>query len=804
MMRPTRHGVLRASQLVISVLATAWLALVTIYFLRSNLPLIHNEQQPFGVFSGLFGAWSFSLANTPPVALLCAVIHALLTAVFGALVLLNCRVRATLAAFLALSFTVGFGLSGVAFVLLTMAHGLHTPLVWLGWIVMIAVLVIAGRRRGCLCWRDAIVRDDAGESLGMRVLWWCAATIVALITAATFWHALFFPETYWDSLILYLGYGRMTFLQHAFPFKAEAQVGIGLGANYPHLYSNYCAVASTMFGQWNDLHARLAAPLAGLGATVLTYETTRLLWKNRLHAIMVALLFRALPNGIAYSTYASDYAFAILFAAAFLCCIAMYAKTGGRGWLLLTALMPGIAMNLNYLMGVLWPVWLVAILLVNHLRGRAAVVLLRDRFLWVAFACGLVVGAPWYVRNTVLTNNPVYSFFPQVFTGSVRTNRDVLASANLEWFRNGDGIGRVAEFMHDFRTGGPERDVNSDAFTREATLGDRVASSFLYWVGFETVRFTDSGGGLTVGLWRDRLVHLLKLFSADPMQSRRESASLSILRWQHSYKMMVLFPALLGPSMLLLALMGLSRAGALRNRGEDFVARATTMAAAALLVMGLLAYEYLLADFYLYQIIAVIVPAAIIASVLFHVISRHARLSRMILPVVYGLVLVQGIAPGLAFALMGFKFTGAQVLHGELFAQTNLAALRHAGMSSAEFYRLQYGADPDMWDFVNRNLKNQAILTHENRHYVFDPSITFIHLDDWEMQQGYDLPTAQATMDFLKAHGLRYYLRTRNEANHKITMRLHMDRVIDGSHARELFRAGDNVLYELEPATGGP
>ena len=797
MNRPAPSGVLRKIQLSVASLAVVWFALITIYFLRSNWPLIHSEGAPLGVFSGLFAPWSLSLDNTPPLQFIAALIYALMTTAFGALVLLNCRAKASLAAFVSLSFTIGFGVSGVAFVLLTMAGLLNTAAVWIGWIAMSAVLFSIAKKRRALSLREAITRESEPSTTGDRV-WWCAAAVViGLITIATFWHALFYPETYWDSLILYLGYGRMTFLQHAFPFKAEAQVGIGLGANYPHLYSNYAAVASTFFHHWSDLHARLAAPLAGLAATVLVHETTRALWRNRVHAIMTTLLFRAIPNGVAYSTYASDYAFAILFAAAFLYCIAIYTRTRSRGWLLLATILPGIAMNLNYLMGILWIVWAAAIVFAQYLRGESLFASLRSRALWVAFACGLAIGAPWYIRNAVLTKNPVYSFFPQIFTASVNTNPAVLDSANLEWFRNGDGIGRVAEFTHDFRSRAPERDVNEDNFTREATLRDRFAASFLFWVGFETIHFPSESNDYIVGRWVDRLFHLLQIFSEDPNQSRNIDDSLSILRWQHSYKMMVLFPGLLPSCVLLLLFAGLARVRALCNRSVEFQVRAVTLAAALLLTASLLAYEYLLADFYLYQIIAVIVPAALVSSVLFHAISRGRTASLVLPPIVYTIVIVQGIAPGLAFALMGFKFTGMQQMRGELFTQANLAAFRHPGISAAEFYRLQYGADPDMWDYVNEHLKSQRILTHENRHYVFDPSITFIHLDDWAMQQGYDLPSAQATVAFLHSHNLRYYLRTRNEANHKINERLGMDRVIEAGLAKEIFRAGDNVLYEF-------
>jgi hypothetical protein len=794
---PQGRPLLSGIRIAAAVAVTGWAVLITAYFFRSNASLL-------GVFGSLFGSYTFSSDNSQPIDVLQALVATALTFGFGALLLRAIGVRAPLPCFLALAYAIGFGVSGVAFTLLTMAHALHPLPVWGLWGLLFAgpAVIVARRRR----------EEPAPESapcvpipsrLYERLFWIAALVLCALITVTTFWHAVFLPETYWDSLILYLGYGRMTFLQQRVSLQGRGPSRHRPRRQLPAFVLKLWAMASTLFSHWSDLHARLAAPLATLGALVLVYGTVLDLWKNHTWAAMAALLFRAIPNGIAYSMYASDYAFAILFMAAFLYGVAQYARRFSSPWLLVLTLLPGISMNLNYLMGILWVVWGVAVLGTWLLRGEGprlsdrAIGFLRSRALWLSFATGMAIACPWYIRNYALTNNPVYSFFPQIFTSSIRINREVLDSAHLEWFRNGDGVGVPAEFIRDFRAGHETRDVQADDFRREATLADRLNASFFFWVGFETVRLRDKQDPV-VGSWVDRVAHLLHLVTVESPESRNVSKDMGILRWNHGYKMMPLFPGYFFPVVLLAA------AGLFLKRAErtgpspDFVVRVVTLGAAFLLAGCLLAYQYLLADFYLYQVIGIIVPAAITASFLFHFLSQTRRVGTALGIIVYTLVLVQGIAPGLAFGLMGFKLSTARQLGGELYSQGNLAAFRNPGLPPSVFWRLQYGADPDMWDFVNEHLKGERLLTHENRHYVIDPSITLVHLDDWDMQQGYDLPTAQATLEFLRAHGIRHYLRIPNEGKHKVNQRLGMGRLEKEGLMTVVYTAGESVLFELK------
>lgn len=793
MTAPVRHPVALWLGRLARVAVVLWIVLVFVWFLRTNTHLVYRPGRWFGIFSELGGPWSFSLRNTPAGGMLQAIFALALTQLFGVLTLRALRVRLPLLEEQALAFPIGFGLSGVFLELLTMAHGLRPLFLWPLWAVMLGVA-------GWLAWRargteseallafpepSPTVDDTAFPGRVERAFTVAAVVLAGLITLATFWHALLLPESYWDSLILYLGYARMTFLQGAFPFKAEAQVGIGLGANYPHLFSTYGAMASALFNHWSDLPQRLAAPVAGLASTMLVYTTCRATWRSPAVAAGAALLFRSVPYGIAYATWASDYAFAILFTAAFLRAWALFQERPDVGRLLLFALVPAVSMHLNFLMGILWVPWAGAVV-VASLQGGAPLALLKRRVFWgIYFGC-VAISLPWYIRNYALTGNPVYAFFPEIFTKSVRMNAEVLRSAELEWFRNGDGVGKLAESYWDLENR-TERDQASPDFQRRAKLPERLLASYRFWLGYDFIRVSPKG--LSFGPLLPRLAYLFQVTHAESNDTEPRGDDLVLVRWPHAYKMMILFPACFFPALVVLALT------LARERGRRLAVPLVTAATALLL----LAYMYLLADFYLYQIIGIVAPAAVCAGGLLAwlLTRRDDGLRRWIQLPLFAVLLLQGIAPGLAFALMNFKFTGAREIEGQMFSQTNLDAFRNPGMDPELFYRLQYGDDVPMWGYVNDHLKGQRLLTHENRHYVFDPSITLVHLDDWEVQQGWNRKSADEVYAFLKSRGLHWYLRAPMEFKHAINRRLGMELLLQAGYLREAYRSGDNMLYEV-------
>jgi 4-amino-4-deoxy-L-arabinose transferase-like glycosyltransferase len=815
----------RAVGVVLWTLALSWSLLQVVYFLRTNTGLWFDGPLGFGgVFRGLLARdWSFALTHCPPLALLGALLVAAMTTALGVRLLHALGVRLRPLALGALGFGVGLGVSGLAFELLTMARLLHTLPAWGVWVLLFGATEWFARCRALPSIEPESPESAAAEPIEARLFWWAGAALAGAITFAIFWHALLFPETYWDSLILYLGYGWMTFLEHGFPFKAVGQVGIGLGANYPHLFSTYGAMASTLFGHWSDLHQRLAAPLAGLATTLLIYETARMVWHSRAAGIAAALAWRSVPLGIAYSTYASDYAVAILLAAMLLHAVALFTRTRHRGPFALLLLIPAVGMHVNYLMGILWVPAFLAIGLVWwgsagrldgswRLNGRWAV--------GVLLVC-LVAGSTWNVRNWVLTGNPVYAFFSGLFPGSIHMNDEVMKSADLEWFRNGDGVGRLAELMVDIEAGRSTfRDQEAAEFDRQARLPDRLRASWWYWQGFETLTLRDDGT-VARGRWIDRATVLLHLFTPmgpgqPPAFRSPGGAEIQFLYWRHAYK--------LSPFFLGFALPGLLLAGWIvgrRSAWRQGAVAPTVLAIATVLAGGLLAYHYLLADYYLYQIIPILPPLALLVPGL--VVGMPARaprftdspqadspsarpclFGRVYRSSAYALVLVAGLVPGLAMSLMNFKFHSPAVVHGQMFVPQNLDLFRHPGIDGDLFYRLVFGEDVDAWKRVNELAAGQPVLTHDNRHLMYDPSIELVHLDDWDVQATYTMTSPDERLRFFRDRGIRYYLRIPNEHKHRINRRAGLDELIARGDLVLIESFGPNELYEFRPAPEAP
>ncbi len=785
----------------VAVVFTYWAVSVYIVFMKQHFGLVHNPAQPLGVFSALFQPFTFSLENTKPLEVLQAIVALKLTFALGYYFNRIARVGEGFIESTSLALLFGFGISGIVFELITMARLLYTPVAWLAWIVMLAIPVAILKKRGeallpvqltvWLTVPSAIKHELAELKKHEKLFWSVAFVLISLITITIFWHGVFLPETYWDSLILYLGYGRMTFLEHGFPFKAEAQVGIGLGANYPHLFSSYGAISSMLFDHWTDLHQRLICPIAGLATTLLVYTTSKRITGSSIIAMMCALLFRSVPNGIAYSTYASDYAFALLFVVGFVNLCVQFFDNPRKGTLAGLVMIPAISMHLNYLMGVLWvPTFLCLLMtaLKNRDEGKMHFRLpVSLKPLLVIFAIGFAVASPWYLRNWVLTGNPVYSFFPEIFTSSVRMNTDVLRSAELEWYRVGDGIGKTAELYNALEEG-RELDEGSPDFQRTATLADRLSSSFYYWVGFDVLRVGEES--VQPALF-PRLVSFVSWWR--PIREQRLSETLVMLETRNAYKTMLLFPAFFFPSLLLIPF------GVFQFFRENDPHRriAGLFLLCSFTSLCFLAYNYLLADFYLYQIIGMFSSATVCVAYLLFLIWKSTKIYRSLQVVLMTIIILGGLSPGLTFGFLGFKFSTSRIVMGQPFSQSNLDAFRNPGMPPAIFWRLQYGEAVDMWDYINDNLRDEKLLTHENRHYVLDPSITLVHLDDWDIQQIWEEQDPNKLAEYLSSLDIEYYLRVPYEQKHTINSKLRMDILEEEGMLEKVYEVEGMVLYRL-------
>ncbi|MCX7765245.1 MAG: glycosyltransferase family 39 protein [Candidatus Sumerlaeia bacterium] len=576
-------------------------------------------------------------------------------------------------------------------------------------------------------------------TLGGKAIYYIATTMLGILIVLNFQHSLLYPETYWDSLIYYLGYGRMTYLQHKFPVKVVAQVGLGLGANYPHLFNLMGAVMATLTGKWSNIYPQLIAPICGLISTLLVYHLILRLTRRALIGILATLLFRCVPLGIAYFTYASDYAVAIMFTAVFLYLAMHYIETRMWSYLCISAVICAGAVQINYLMWYLWLGWGLMILLsqwhsiradkkifqpsrldlTQNLNPPGLLELIGSRKFLILLAITLMLSLIWYIRNIIVTGNPIYAFFPQIFNGK-NINLEVLASCFNEWRLNGDGIGKFG-----------------------TTLWEKIRASWIFFV-----------------------------------------------TWEHSWKLAPIFvafgvPGFLIAIMQLLGIMNLFP-------GEERIPFNRFLILVVYIFSFLLIYHYCISDIYLYHIVPIIVPIAIFSAVWLALLwTTKLKLLAVVL------CLYVGLSPGIAMSLMGFKFKKIAEFGGQRVSPLQLVALRNPCMPEKMFYRLEFGADVEMWEYINQNLKGKRILSHENRHLVYDPSITFIHLDDWEIQQLYSLPDDEKLRQ-LKKMQIQYYLYIPMEDKHPIVKRLNIDRWREDPEIMKLiYKSGENKLYQF-------
>ena len=731
------------------------------------------------ILKNTIGSYDINWGNIPILDLPIALIMAALYVVLGWLILDCFEVYFPRVAKGCLALVMGCGMVGIVGELATMAHMLNRPVIAMMWVVMLAGAFLV-RKHMRMDWHmPRQLADGSRLSRAARVnlsrdwfkvvhplpfsplqkgYFFAACTLIGLISFVLFLHAVGEPETYWDSLILYMGYARMMFLEGAFPYKVVGQVGIGLGANYPHLYAVLTAQTAALAGHWSDTFAQVLPPLAGIASTLLVFYTALELTRDRVVAVSAALLFRAVPYGLSYTQFASDYALTILFTCAFLYLSLKYILDGHHGYRWLMLGVAAAAVHLNYLMWVLWPVGLIVVVVAHlarrevekedfdanpdifdvldtqrplelkaprflSLRDRLSIWrLLGSREFYLSGAIALVLAMPWYIRNIVLTGNPVYAFFYNIFRTSKRVNPEVMKSAEVEWLLNGDGLGRVGHSLL-------EKLVNSWAYFVTSSLHWKLAPVFM---GFAVPGFV-LALGWTAYRWiahrRDKLVQEDHYGVGLQLRFAVPCAALFLLLWF---------------------------------------------------------YAYCIADFYLYQIIIVLPLFGIFACYVFQVCqSQGARAALCVL------TLLVGSAPGLVMGIMGFKLKNTGVYKGMPPPQMNVTALRKLFMERDLYYRLEFDGDMEMFGRLAMLPAGRVILTHENRHLLLDPDLKIVHLDDWNVQKIYG-KAATKRIRKLDALKVSYYLYVPNEDKHRINMRVGMDELIKLGYFAEEYNSSSS------------
>jgi len=364
-----------------------------------------------------------------------------------------------------ISFPVGLAFVGVALEALAMAHSLNR---WTAIGTNLAALIagillsIRAPNRGS----NEPLHPVAPCSDLLRLLGW---TTFGVTTLFCFEHALLFPPNYWDALIYYLYYSKLIFLEGAIPFPVDSsgfselvqgQVGLGLGANYPHLFLLWQAGVCTLFGEWSGFPGQWLPPLCGLATAIILYRVALVRWRSERLAIWALILVQSVPYWLWYQNWVSDYPLAVYFTISAVALIAIKQLD-----LRILAGLVAIAIggsHLNYLMVTLWWFPFLAWWCLGKDRYRPRVIGL--------VLVGLGLSSVWFIRNWIVTGNPVYAFFPNIF-GGLNVDLDVLRSCEIEWTANGDGVGGLGHSLWDRLRGTPRYFLfDSDTSIKWATL----------------------------------------------------------------------------------------------------------------------------------------------------------------------------------------------------------------------------------------------------------------------------------------------------------------------------------------------
>lgn len=423
--------------IIISSLVLVWLTFCCLTFFILHSPLWYWVLQYFpSAISKLFAS-GFRLPDNFWLDIACSVILLAINGVVG-MFFLRLFIRLPLVLEITANIFVGIGISNFLLMFLAILFWLNPVSILVSYAVMIGLLVIAKMMWG---WVDQEFQTEVinPKSTMHDVLFYSAFSVAAVITLLSFYHAVLFPVNYWDSLIYYVHYGKLTYEQGGFPILYCLQVGLGLGANYPHLFPLYQAVNATLFNHWSDLYGQFLCPLAGLGTCVVIYYLCLHLFNNRLNAMLAVLVFRTVPYVNSYITWASDYALIMVYTSLLLLFLRWFLLHPNRRMLQPLLCIAAVFPHINYLGWIVWSVVGLAILwnwkrLLSNPKQIASVLLVC--LLWI------VIASTWYARNYAVTGNPVYAFFPEILGGE-NINLEVLRSSEQEWKYHGLGAAHI-------------------------------------------------------------------------------------------------------------------------------------------------------------------------------------------------------------------------------------------------------------------------------------------------------------------------------------------------------------------------
>ena len=232
-----------------------------------------------------------------------------------------------------------------------------------------------------------------------------------------FYHAILTPIICWDALIYHASLAKIFFIENKIPLIYGTSIGIQMGANYPPLFPSIGALLYVLSGGVNEVYLKMVAPISSL----ITLTSVYLLSKTIYHrgstiAHIATLILATTPLFIRYSFYAMSYMTCLSFmmASLYVALETFRQKELTLRRFLLSGILFGFSLlsayHVIYLIPIPLMIWCY---ILNKLEPPKRQLYIMPLTLLMC----LLIGGTWYLRNSILLNNPIYPIAYNLFDG---------------------------------------------------------------------------------------------------------------------------------------------------------------------------------------------------------------------------------------------------------------------------------------------------------------------------------------------------------------------------------------------------
>ena len=218
---------------------------------------------------------------------------------------------------------------------------------------------------------------------------------------------VFTPEVGKDALIYHLAVPKLYWQHHGFYF-----IEGNAFANYPLLTEMIYAFALFLSGDVLPKAMHFAAFLL-IMAGMWSFCRFRLI--NNDFPALAVLIFASIPTVFLIASWAYIDLFTAYYIAAAVFAFIIWSDANAKGWLVLGAVFSGLACATKYTSLLLPLLGVLGILWTSRNRHASAKNAIKNVFLYVLLV--IAAGIPFYVKNYVLTGNPLSPFFFSLFGG---------------------------------------------------------------------------------------------------------------------------------------------------------------------------------------------------------------------------------------------------------------------------------------------------------------------------------------------------------------------------------------------------